>query len=80
VTHALVDLGLAAACAAVALRAPNTGSVVTVLAHQPLAGIPLLFVSAVGLWLTYLALSVLPALEGARRLVRHRSGSTVPAQ
>jgi hypothetical protein len=70
-THALVDLGLAAACAAVAVRAQSSGSLASVLAHQPLAGVPLLFVSAVGLWLTYLALSVLPALEGARRLVRH---------
>jgi hypothetical protein len=80
VVHVLVDLALASACAAVALRAPNAGSLVTVLAHQPLAGVPLLFVSAVGLWLTYLALSVLPALEGARRLVRRRPGTAVPVR
>jgi hypothetical protein len=34
---------------------------------------PLLFVSAVGLWLTFLALSALAALEGARRLVQPAS-------
>ena len=33
------------------------------LAHQPWAGFPLLFVSAVGLWLTALALSALAALD-----------------
>lgn len=80
VTHALIDLGLAAGSAIVALHAPGTGSIVTVLAHQPQAGIPLVFVSAVGLWLTYLALSVLPALEGARRLVRRAPGTAVPAR
>jgi hypothetical protein len=72
-THALVDLGLAAACVAVAFDVPSAGSIVTVLTHQPLAGVPLLFVCAVGLWLTYLVLSVLPAVEGARRLVRRPS-------
>ena len=78
-THALINLGLAAACAAVAFGAPDTGSVVTVLAHQPLAGVPLLFLSAVGVGVTYLALSVLPALEAARRLVQRRSDTAVPA-
>jgi hypothetical protein len=78
-THALIDLGLAGACVAVALGAPDAGSVVTVLAHQPLAGVPLLFSSAVGVGLTYLAFSVLPALEGARRLVQRRSRIAVPA-
>ena len=49
----------------------------TLLSHQPWAGLPLLFVSGVGLYLTYLALSPLATLEGARRLVRprHRGGN-----
>ena len=68
--HVAVDLVLAGAAAAVAAGAPSGGSLATLLAHQPWAGAPLLFVSAVGLWLTFLALSALPALEGARRLVQ----------
>ena len=42
---------------------PAHGTLVTQLAHQPWAGFPLLFVSAVGLWLTALALSALAALD-----------------
>ena len=61
---------LAGAAAAVAAGAPSGGSIATLLAHQPWTGVPLLFVSAVGLWLTFLALSALAALEGARRLVQ----------
>jgi hypothetical protein len=68
--HLAVDLVLAAGAVAVAAGAPASGSIATLLAHQPWAGLPLLFVSAVGLWLTFLALSALAALEGARRLVR----------
>jgi hypothetical protein len=56
----------------VALRAPSHGTLVTQLAHQPWAGFPLLFVSAVGLSLTALALSALAALTAAQRLVRPR--------
>jgi len=67
--HLLLDLVLAAAAATVALRAPVHGTVVTELAHQPWAGLPLLFVSGVATWLTLLALSALAALEAARRLV-----------
>ena len=68
--HLVLDLVLASAAVAVALGAPNDGTLVTQLTHQPWAGFPLLFVSAVGLWLTALALSALAALTGARRLAR----------
>ncbi len=69
--HVAVNLALAGAAAVVAAAGvPNGGSIATLLAHQPWAGLPLLFVSAVGLWLTFLALSALAALEGARRLVQ----------
>ena len=62
---------LAAAAAAVAAGAPSPGHARRPqLAHQPWAGLPLLFVSAVGLWLTALALSALAALTAARRLAR----------
>jgi len=70
VLHMVLDLALAATAAVVALGAPSHGTLVTQLAHQPWAGFPLLFVSAVGLWLTALALSALAALSGARRLAR----------
>jgi hypothetical protein len=68
--HLAIDLALGAAATAVFVGAPSHGTLVTQLAHQPWAGIPLLFVSAVGLWLTALALSALAALTAARRLAR----------
>ncbi len=66
--HLVIDLTLAVAAAAVAAGAPSDGVLASQLAHQPCAGFPLLFVSAVGLWLTALALTALAALAGARRL------------
>ena len=68
--HLVLDLALAGAAAAVAVGAPGDGALATQLAHQPGAGVPLLFVSAVGLWLTALALSALAALTAARRVAR----------
>ena len=65
--HALVNLGLAAVAVAVAVAAP-TGSIVSILAAQPFHGVPLVLVSAIGAWLTYLVVSVLAALQAARRL------------
>jgi hypothetical protein len=69
-THLVLDLVLAVAAAAVAAGAPSRGTLATLLAHQPWAGLPLLFASAVGTWLTALALSALAALAAARRLAR----------
>ena len=65
--HLVLDLTLAAAAAAVAFGAPAQNTLGLQLAHQPWAGLPLLFVSAVGLWLTALALSALGALTAARQ-------------
>jgi hypothetical protein len=65
--HAVVNLGLAAAAVAVAVAAP-TGSIISILAAQPLHGVPLVVVSALGAWLAYLAVSVLAALQAARKL------------
>jgi hypothetical protein len=65
--HVVVDCVLAIAAAVVAIAAPTHGSIVTALGHESLHGAPLLFVSAVGAWLTYLTLSMLSALEGIRR-------------
>ena len=68
--HLVIDLALAAAAAVVAVDAPAQNTLGLQLAHQPWAGLPLLFVSAVGLWLTALALSALAALTAARRATR----------
>ena len=67
--HAVVDLALAIAATVVATAAPTDGTIITALGRQPLDGVPLLAVSAVGVWLTYLTLSMLAALEAARRNV-----------
>lgn len=67
--HLFLDLVLAASAAVFAAAAPTSGTLWTLLGHQPWGGLPLLAVSAVGLWLAFLALSALGALEGARRLV-----------
>ncbi len=61
--HVVLDLLLAVAAAAVASSAQGTATTFGVLAHQPWTGVPLLFASAVGVWLTYLAMTALPALE-----------------
>jgi hypothetical protein len=68
--HLVIDLVLGAAAVAVVLGGPHRPTLGAQLAHQPGAGFPLLFVSAVGLWLTALALSALAALSAARRLAR----------
>lgn len=67
VLHLAVDLALAAAACVVAVRAPSGDTLTAVLTHMPWAGVPLLFVSAVGLWLSVLALSPLAALTAVRR-------------
>jgi hypothetical protein len=68
--HIVLDVAFAAVAIVVAVAAPAQGTVFHELARQPWSGLPLVFVSAVGLWLSLLALSDLAALEGARRLVR----------
>jgi hypothetical protein len=76
--HVVLNLVLAGAALGVATRSGSGGSIVPVLAHQPWAGAPLLFASAVGLGLTMVALSTLPVLEGARRRVRPIAAGTGP--
>jgi hypothetical protein len=65
--HVVVNVGLAVAAATVAL-AGVTGTVASVLSHQPLHGLPLVAVSGLGAWLVYLALSGLASVQAARRL------------
>jgi hypothetical protein len=67
--HVVVDLALAIAATLVAAAAPTFGTIITTLGHQPFDGVPLLVVSAIGAWLTYLTLSMLAALEAARKTV-----------
>jgi hypothetical protein len=75
--HVFLNLILAAAAAAVALRPPEPANLVAFLRQEPWFGLPLLFVSGVGMWLAYLALSRLAALEGAQRLLRVHTAQAV---
>ncbi len=68
VLHLAVDVGLAAAAAAVALAGP-AGSMLRVLAHQPAHGAPVAIVSGLCAWLAYLAVSALADLKMARALI-----------
>jgi hypothetical protein len=67
--HVVVDLVLAVSGLVVALSAPTAGSILNLLAHEPLHGLPMVAVTGVGAWLTYLTLSVLGALQAARHSV-----------
>jgi hypothetical protein len=67
--HVLLNVVFLAAAVVVALHPPSVTSLVPLLERQPWHGVPLLFASGAGVWLTYLALSHLAALEGARQLV-----------
>jgi hypothetical protein len=74
--HVVLNLLFAAAAATVATSTSATATT-SVLAHQPWAGVPLLFASAVGVWLTYLAMAPLPALTSrVRRLEPVRTASS----
>jgi hypothetical protein len=66
--HVVINVGLALAGGAVAVAGPS-GTIVSILSTQPLHGLPLVLVSALCVWLTFLAISVLGALQAARRLV-----------
>lgn len=71
--HVTVNAALAVAAVVVAWSAPP-GTLVSVLSHQPMYGVPLVVASALCAWLVYLAVSVLAALQAARSLtgVTHR--------
>jgi len=72
--HVVINLGLAIAAVAVALDAPVAGSTISVIAGQPLYGVPFLAAGALCIWLTFLALSSLSQLHAARRLVGSATG------
>lgn len=76
--HVTVNAALAVAAAVVAWTAPP-GTLVSVLSHQPMHGVPLVLASALCAWLAYLAVSVLAALQAARAVtgITHRRGPGV---
>lgn len=65
VLHAVVDLGLAAGGVGVAV-AGVTGTIGTVLSHQPFAGVPLVLASALTAGLAFAVLSPLARLNALR--------------
>ena len=74
--HVILNLVFVVAAIAVATRPPDASFLLEFMGHQPWLGFPLLFVSGVGVWLAYLALSPLASLEGARRLLQPPSAGT----
>jgi hypothetical protein len=67
--HLALNVLFLAAAVAVALAAPAGATLGSTLAAEPAAGIPLVFVSAVGVWLSVLAMAALGRLQGARLAV-----------
>lgn len=67
--HVLLNVVFVAAAVALAIGPPHYTALVSLLENQPWDGVPLLLASGVGVWLAYLALSPLAALEAAHRLV-----------
>ncbi|HUE07971.1 MAG TPA: MauE/DoxX family redox-associated membrane protein [Acidimicrobiales bacterium] len=67
--HVVINMVFVATAVALALQPPHYTTLVSLLENQPWDGVPLLLASGVGVWLTYLALSPLAALEAAHRLV-----------
>ncbi len=63
--HLVVNLG--AAASAIAVAGGEHHGIVTVLSDQPLAGIPLLLLAAVGTYAAFTALTVVPTLARVAR-------------
>jgi hypothetical protein len=68
--HLALNVLFSATAVVIAVTSPNGATLLGELSAQPTLGIPLIFVSGVGLWLSVLAVSALGRLEGARRLIR----------
>ena len=64
--HAVVNLALAAAAGSVSASG-SPATVLSVLARQPLDGVPLIATTALGAWLAYLMLVGLARLSAVRR-------------
>ena len=67
--HLVLNVVFLAAAVSLALHPPHPAEFGQLLGAQPWSGLPLLLAAGVGVWLAYLALSPLSALEAARRLV-----------
>lgn len=68
--HIALNVVFVATAITVALHPPQFTGLVSLLTNQPWNGVPLLLASGAGVWLTYLVLSPLAALEAGRRLAR----------
>jgi hypothetical protein len=68
--HTFIDLFLGAAAIGAAVDAPTTGWIGDVLAHQPLHGVPLAFLVAVGTGVTFVAFSGLAKLQVVQMALR----------
>ncbi len=66
VLHGVIDVLLCVVASVVAASGWR-GSIPALLSVQPMKGVPLVAVSLLCAWLTYLAISVLSVLEGTRR-------------
>ncbi|MGA2303557.1 MAG: MauE/DoxX family redox-associated membrane protein [Acidimicrobiales bacterium] len=64
--HVGLDLVIGGAAAAVAVEVPTRGWLMNVLAQQPLHGLPLMALAAVGAGVAYLTLSGLARLQAVR--------------
>jgi hypothetical protein len=75
--HVVLNVVFAATAVAVALQPPHFTALASLLENQPWDGVPLVLASGVGVWLAYLALSPLAALEATQRLIgqAHRRAS-----
>ncbi len=67
--HVVLNVVFVATAVTLAMEPPHYTALVSLLENQPWDGVPLLFASGIGVWLAYLALSPLSALEAAHRLV-----------
>jgi hypothetical protein len=64
--HVAIDLVLCSAAVVAAVEVPAQGWLMTVVAHQPLHGLPLLALTAVGAGVSFVALSGLARLQAVR--------------
>jgi hypothetical protein len=73
--HAVINVFLAASCAALAANEPG-GNIVTVFRSQPWHGLPLVLAALVGTWLVVLSFSSLAQLTAVRRTLAARPGGS----
>lgn len=77
--HVVLNMVFVVTALAVTVWPPHFTVLVSLLEHQPWRGMPLVLASGVGVWLAYLAMASLAALEAARRLVGRTEGEVVNA-